>query len=497
VRARRIAYGMLCVLFALTLPCCRAQAPEYVKRDEWASIRIGQAKIGYMHLATALEDAGDLTGKLRMSLDVRLRLQEVGIPTEVQVEIRQWIDPKTRKPVRIEALLPAGEVPTRKVIVFDGDTATVTRTAYDGERTSTATVPEGKELRGELQFLLDLLTEGEQETVCYNIMSDAFQSATTKVVRTDQGWEVSGASSIGQFKMRLDGDGKLVSGTGMLGVQLVAESEEDARNLGSGDYMPPMEFGVGAKVERPLPRPSSIRTLKARIRGLDMPDGLPTILGRQEAASEGDGALSVRVVADDIRDHKGPELGYAVPEELSVYAQPDANIVSDDPTVVAAAKEAAGDASDACRAAQRMCAWVDRKLTFGGAFDSARTSAEILVAGRGVCRDYAALYAGMARSLGIPTRLCTGLVYVVDGFYLHTWAESWLGEENGWVPLDPTRSELPVDATHITLLRGGVDSVWEIMRVCGDLKVEDISVEVDAAPAAPPLPFPLFDPAGW
>jgi len=97
----------------------------------------------------------------------------------------------------------------------------------------------------------------------------------------------------------------------------------------------------------------------------------------------------------------------------------------------------------------------------------------------------------MARAASIPTRLCTGLVYARDGFYLHTWAESWLGEANGWVPLDPTRSGAPVDATHVTLIRGNAESVWKIMRIVGDVQITVAGCDAEAASAAPPLPLPF------
>lgn len=487
--ALRLAPLLPVLVALLAIPSCRAQAPQYVPRDEWAAVQVGAAKIGYLHLTTSLEETGEQAGRLRMGLELRLRLSELGMATEVEVTIRQWIDPESRAPIRLEASLPAGAEPTRKVVTFGADTVTVRRIGYDGERTITLPIPEGATLRGDLQFLLEPLEAGEMQATSYNVLSDRLETTKTVIEKTETGWTAQGSASIGQYVMRLSEDGTIVSGTGMMGVGLVAQTEEEARNLGSGDYMPPLEFGVGARVERPLPQPSRIRTLRATLTGLSLPDGMPRIERRQQVDPLPEGGYRVTVHADDIRTHSGPALGYDLPAEVAPLAGPDADIVSEDASVVAAAREALGGETDACRAAERLCAWVDAKLTFGGALDSARTSAEVLAVGRGVCRDYAVLYAGMARSLGIPSRLCTGVVYAEDGFYLHTWAESWLGPDNGWVPLDPTRSGRPVDATHITFLQGGVDSVWRVMQVCGELAVSDI--EVETTPAPPPLPLPL------
>jgi transglutaminase-like putative cysteine protease len=62
------------------------------------------------------------------------------------------------------------------------------------------------------------------------------------------------------------------------------------------------------------------------------------------------------------------------------------------------------------------------------------------------------LYAVMARSLGIPTKLAEGLIYTEGlGFLYHSWAESYV---DGWISVDPTFNQVGVDATHIKLTEG-------------------------------------------
>jgi len=58
---------------------------------------------------------------------------------------------------------------------------------------------------------------------------------------------------------------------------------------------------------------------------------------------------------------------------------------------------------------------------------------------KGVCIDYARLYAAMARSVGLNVRVVTGLGYDGQGGYgPHAWNEVFLSEQNRWVPLDTT-----------------------------------------------------------
>src|ERR1043165_4575605 len=52
----------------------------------------------------------------------------------------------------------------------------------------------------------------------------------------------------------------------------------------------------------------------------------------------------------------------------------------------------------------------------------------------------------MARSLGLPARIVSGLAYSGTAFGGHAWVEVWVGK---WVELDPTWGTSFVDATHI------------------------------------------------
>lgn len=60
----------------------------------------------------------------------------------------------------------------------------------------------------------------------------------------------------------------------------------------------------------------------------------------------------------------------------------------------------------------------------------------------GICYDYASLFAAMARSVGIPTKLVTGYADNVEEY--HAWNEVYMASKNQWVIIDTT-----VDAQYI------------------------------------------------
>jgi hypothetical protein len=77
---------------------------------------------------------------------------------------------------------------------------------------------------------------------------------------------------------------------------------------------------------------------------------------------------------------------------------------------------------------------------------------------KGDCKSYALLFNTLARASGIPARELGGLVYMGDdikSFGGHAWNEVVL---NGvWVPIDATRRQAEVDATHLSLGHDGKD----------------------------------------
>jgi hypothetical protein len=67
---------------------------------------------------------------------------------------------------------------------------------------------------------------------------------------------------------------------------------------------------------------------------------------------------------------------------------------------------------------------------------------------KGDCSEHSALFAALARSLGIPTRVVSGLIYSEDGaFGAHAWNE--VAIDGFWVPVDSTWNERTTNATHI------------------------------------------------
>ena len=88
---------------------------------------------------------------------------------------------------------------------------------------------------------------------------------------------------------------------------------------------------------------------------------------------------------------------------------------------------------------------VRNRLKYEKKVTTARTPVgEALDLGRGVCQDFAHLFLGAARLLGLPSRYVSGYVHGIGELATHAWCQVWAGE-GGWVDVDPTRGKLVAD----------------------------------------------------
>ena len=70
---------------------------------------------------------------------------------------------------------------------------------------------------------------------------------------------------------------------------------------------------------------------------------------------------------------------------------------------------------------------------------------------KGDSNEHTALFVTMARAIGIPCRISTGVVYNnrtgnKPAFYYHAWAEVLMDTQDGWVSVDPTFRQFPPTA---------------------------------------------------
>lgn len=156
-----------------------------------------------------------------------------------------------------------------------------------------------------------------------------------------------------------------------------------------------------------------------------------------------------------------PAAGRLIEERLPVFARQmqgeldqlwqkrydviDANLPSD---IVSTAEQVTEGKKTAEEKARALYNWVGTRIVYDDdkveAYEERnewreQSPEDTFRTRKGVCIDYARLYAAMARSVGLQVRVVTGLGSDgMGGFGAHAWNEVYLPEKHSWVPLDPT-----------------------------------------------------------
>lgn len=88
----------------------------------------------------------------------------------------------------------------------------------------------------------------------------------------------------------------------------------------------------------------------------------------------------------------------------------------------------------------------------------------------GDCNEHAALFAALARNVGIPTRVVAGVTFYEGAFYYHAWNEVCL--DDNWFSVDTTKNQFPADLSHIKFVEGETNEQMKIAALLGKLKIE-------------------------
>jgi transglutaminase superfamily protein len=272
--------------------------------------------------------------------------------------------------------------------------------------------------------------------------------------------------------------GEVVREESPMGMVVVKESPERATALAVPGQVMTDLLEASAVVPVPARRienPDAVQLLRVRLTGFDV------------AGDDLQGAgQTVEGDVFEVRDARTLRAGPVDPQ-ASRFLAPEPFIESDAPEIVAEARRVTAGLRGARARAERLVRHVndiiEKKPTVS--LPSAR---EVLRTRVGDCNEHTVLYVALARSLGIPSRIAVGLVYLHGAFYYHAWPEVYLEGPPGrglWLPVDPTLNEFPADATHVRLARGGLDRQAAIIPLIGHIKMSIL--EAQARPGTTPV----------
>lgn len=257
------------------------------------------------------------------------------------------------------------------------------------------------------------------------------------------------------------------------------------------------------RVNRPLEHPEATRRIRYRVR---LTSGDPSrifangLTQRVTSLDPHTAEIEVRAMRPAKPAKKSSTNTQSVPGAILTLAGPPAETISlhppldedrhannlvqsDDSQIIALAKQAAGDKTDAWEVAQALeqfvCDYIQVK-SYSQAFS---TAVEVAASREGACTQHAVLLAALARARGIPARVVVGLVYADahPGFAFHMWDEVWIGDR--WIPLDATRGAGGIGAAYLKLADSSLNGqaayscFLPVTEVIGQAKIEILEVE--------------------
>jgi hypothetical protein len=272
--------------------------------------------------------------------------------------------------------------------------------------------------------------------------------------------------------------GELVREESPIGLMTVRETPGSARAMAVPQQVRTDTLAAAAVVPvtiRRIDEPRDVRRLRLRLEGAD--------LSRVDVQGAGQ---SVHGDVVEIQDARNLRAGPGDPEAHR-YLAAEPLIESDAPEIRAEADLAVRGVIGNRNRAERLTRYVnsilEKRPTVG-----LPSALEVLRARIGDGDAHTALYVAMARALGIPARIAAGLVSVRGAFYYQTWPEVNLDEGSDralWLPVDPALNEFPADATHLRLVRGGLEKRALLLPLIGHLKMTVLDLEL--APGATPI----------
>ena len=271
----------------------------------------------------------------------------------------------------------------------------------------------------------------------------------------------------------LDEKGNVLKETGFMGLTLVksnvARANKDIEGGGGDDFYDLASISPKTK----LPKANRLAYLKLKVEGLSKIGFDTSVLnrGRQRYQAE---------ILEITKEKLPLRATYSLPYrddslKMKSFLQPFLNVESDHREIRGKASEIARNSRNPVLVAQRLKSWVYHNVKKKPIL-SVPGALEVLRNRIGDCNEHSVLLTALLRASGIPARVCVGLVYTRGGFYYHAWTDAYLGE---WVSMDATLNQMPVDATHIKLVEGGLRKQVEIIGLIGKIGLEVIDYGYD------------------
>lgn len=491
-RHRKKAVGAAIVLFWLLmmgLLARRELAPLFVgpslsanyaqsPTDTWMQVLSPKGHpLGYINTQTAPETQGGLPGT-RITLNATMRMQFLGQPMRLQMTGVAWIA-RTGHQGDFDFSVRSDEYSAR----FEGrlENEVLDARLHAGGEVYPVSLPTEREIAvggiaGTSTLQLNTLEPGDEAVIeAFDPMTLTMGTARVKCL----GFEAVGEGEMAQSarvvtvtvqdvvtKAWVDERGDTLRAETPFGLTLERTTAREALASMSGDA--PRDL-IGAVAIRPsgLQPSRGANRMVIAVSGLEGGITLPEDANQYLLEND---RLRIEPVA--------PKTNAETPEkpgDFGQYLEPHPFIQSRHSDIQERAAEIIEDSQQPWDKAVKIHNWVYANIAKQGVL-SIPSAVEVLRTKVGDCNEHTVLFAALARSVGVPTRIALGVVWSeeFEGFYYHAWPEVFTGE---WIWMDPTLGQEVADATHVKLVTGDIERWPRLLPFLGKLQIEVLEVE--------------------
>jgi transglutaminase-like putative cysteine protease len=459
----RILLPLVCVALAALGTAAQAAPAQH----RYYSILIEGKKAGYGHYQVASEGKG-----VKVTSDVVIKVKMLGTDFDMNYQaVATYARPGDPLPTRYTITLDAGQTKTTSDCRFSGRTVQVQADASGAKGDRTVHLPDGC-------YLLEgnLIETWERMQRALGSFRgtrtvQVFEPLSGTVVPLKLTWkqpqtlvaEISGQQLQGRWDPRQH-----------LFVSLAVPGQKAVFRLADKNAMKDLE-GIEAASRAfavsdvAFDDPGELESVTLSVKASVVAEKISVAsLQRPTQSFSGTVKNNTAVGTFTIRKlvYKGEHAppfppGDDVKAEWARFLKPEARIESDDPDIIALAKKLTDGAKDSWDAAQKIGQWVfgniHYKITGAGA-------KACLAAKEGDCGPHTMLTVALLRAASIPARTTGGALYsslLGGSFGQHYWTRVWMGEQDGWIPIDTTSGEIgTLSPTHLTLWNlGGMGSL--------------------------------------
>lgn len=257
----------------------------------------------------------------------------------------------------------------------------------------------------------------------------------------------------------IDEHGEILKEESPTGLIMIREDEKKARG-GGWEGKQDMIESTAIKTNTSLVNESLVH-LKIRLKNVPL-DGFTLHDGRQQMNGN-----CITVTRENIKHTDTYNLPHPF-GGMEDFLKAEPYIEIDDDTLRSTAATIIRPTKDAQQAVRMIAQWVYKNIEKRPSI-SLPSARAVLKTKFGDCNEHAVLFVGLCRAVGIPARVCAGIVYMRGSFYYHAWAEVFL---KSWVTVDPTLNQFPADVTHIKFIHGSLGDQVSLLKIIGKLSVD-------------------------